>query len=178
VKISFDRLSDGCSLKNIASLMNLQTNFASCTCITAGLIKSLLLKSYMFIKGILYSFLNKLYWGHWKRKCTSSSTFVGENFQSFDQLVFLLYHIYQFLLPKNVHWFLILSACILDLNYRINQSHQLMKTKRSKIYNNPKSIIVMNKSANINFNKAFQTIYLIIAWKENLIIFQKLIFFL
>ena len=29
----------------------------------------------MFIKGTLYSFLNKLYWGHWKRKCTSSSTF-------------------------------------------------------------------------------------------------------
>jgi hypothetical protein len=36
----------------------------------------------MFIKGISYSFLNKLYWGHWKRKCTSSSTFVGQNLQN------------------------------------------------------------------------------------------------
>ena len=63
----------------MASLINLQTNFASC--INAGLIKSLiLLKWYIFIKGISYSFLNKLYWGHWKRKCTSSSTFVGTEF--------------------------------------------------------------------------------------------------
>ena len=30
--------------------------------------------------------------------------------------------------------------------------HQLMKTKRSKIYNNPQSIIVIVKSTNINFN--------------------------
>ena len=34
--------TDGCSLKNMASLMNLQTNFASC--ITAGLIKSLIVQ--------------------------------------------------------------------------------------------------------------------------------------
>jgi hypothetical protein len=30
--------------------------------------------------------------------------------------------------------------------------HQLMKTKRSKVYNNPQSIIVMVKSTNFNFN--------------------------
>ena len=106
--------------KNMASLINLQLilhhvlmqDFIK---MHQVLISMILLKWYMFIKGISYSFLNKLYWGHWKSKYTSSSTFVGQNLPNFDQLVFLLYHIYQFLSPENMHWFLILSTCVLNL---------------------------------------------------------------